>query len=1381
MLILLLNPQAGSGTQTLSAGLLVNANAFYPLTVTSDVATLLPALYSNASSFYAAAVTQVSGVQTLTPARYDNSQGYYSHSLTTSVTLSFARADNSSIVFNPTVTAGAVALNTTRVDNASSIYSFALTSGAANLNVVRLDNVNSFFSAALTTSAVFLNPALLNNPNNFYNFSITAGAVGLSFTRLNNLSNFYLANIQPGVITLQPAVYTNSNSFSSAALVVGPVGLFPGILTNTNAVFVSALSVSGVFLTAARFNNTSVVTVPTVVNIPPPTILSVLRFTNVSRFPRTRVVNEGSNVCGTGSNNGPFPGDPDNNSVLSATSAFGGIDVSWTYPLSNPEAVAHVLLYRNTSPTLGGAIQRAVVSGNFFYDKLNVDATYYYWISIVSINGTVGAPIGPASAQANPLIAELIEELTGEIDRNVLASSLRTELNGINTLSVNLSNEIFNREASLTSFAEALDAIDESVGVVTSSVNTEIANRVTATQALATGLDQAATSLLNESAARASAISAVNTAIRADLATADNAVVSSLTTAYTAADAATLASAQDYTYSKATITSSIAASGSQLQTQFAAADLAILSEAQNFTYSRTSIDASTTATLATLRAEFAAADSTTLSDAKSYTYSQADINSAITTSANTLRSQITGGSTATDIDTLSSGLLYQERITRAAMDASLSQQITLLSAGAGDQFDYQILWPFDLTTEGWGVNNSANTEIVAVNGWLKLAATSGTQSVRLFESPLSLGVDGSKYSQVRLRIRKVGTPTWVGRLYFTTNADLFWDTAKSVVIGEPTFGANNIALLTFDMPANWTGQTIYRLRFEASTNVTTTNYFELDWVAVGRPSPGASSAQLTAEQLARANGDNAEAIARESLASQMRGTYTGTDVALLNSGLLYNERVARSTADSTEVAQRQLLSTKITGQDNPADLTLGTLASGLLFDERTARITADNAEASSRDSLAVQLRGNYTGTNANSVVTGLIASERDLRATAVASEASSRNTLQTKLIGNSDPAVIQLAGLSSGLIFDERTARSTADSTEVTAREALSTTLAGSPTPGSLTLATLSSGLLFQEREARATADSALSSQITQAQTTLNGNIATAQTTLQTNITTVDSKVTAIGARYTVNVNANDLVGGFGIYNDGSTIQAGFDVDEFWVGKTQANKRKPFIIQGNVTYIDQSVINELTFTKLKDAGGSFIVADGKVKADYLNIKGLTVTNNLGGNTFVVDSNGNVTMSGVLSGASGTFSGTLTAANVVTTSNININAVTAALHDYVDAAITISGNVINSANFISSGGPIWVHASFSVFTVPMGRYNAGEIDVVYQVPFLIKLFRGGSVIATRQSVGGGMVSFSYIDTPGVGTHPYAVTVEMTDGVEVAGVVGHRFLGLLETKR
>lgn len=138
-------------------------------------------------------------------------------------------------------------------------------------------------------------------------------------------------------------------------------------------------------------------------------------------------------VCGTGGGNFPKPGDPDSNVILKATPAFGGIDVEWTFPAINPHAVAHTILYRSTSANVSNAVRHAVVSGNFFYDKSTSTSLieYFYWIQIVSVNGTYSEMIGPASATAKPTIEQMIELLTGQIDAGVLAQSLKTEIGKI--------------------------------------------------------------------------------------------------------------------------------------------------------------------------------------------------------------------------------------------------------------------------------------------------------------------------------------------------------------------------------------------------------------------------------------------------------------------------------------------------------------------------------------------------------------------------------------------------------------------------------------------------------------------------------------------------------------------------------------------------------------------------------------------------------------------------------------------------------------------------------------------------------------------------------------------------------------------------------------
>ena len=199
--------------------------------------------------------------------------------------------------------------------------------------------------------------------------------------------------------------------------------------------------------------------------------------------------------CGTGGWGGPQPGDPDNNSVLTATPAFGGIDISWTYPGVNPHAVAHTLLYRSILPTFEGAMALAVVAGNFFYDKLNNNIRYYYWIKIVSVNGTMGALIGPATAVARPLIADLMEQLTGQIDAGVLAQSLKGTLDQISTLNTNLANEITSRQNSEITLSQAMASVNAGNAQALTFINNESTSRVSADSAQAENLNLVVTTL----------------------------------------------------------------------------------------------------------------------------------------------------------------------------------------------------------------------------------------------------------------------------------------------------------------------------------------------------------------------------------------------------------------------------------------------------------------------------------------------------------------------------------------------------------------------------------------------------------------------------------------------------------------------------------------------------------------------------------------------------------------------------------------------------------------------------------------------------------------------------------------------------------------------
>lgn len=207
-------------------------------------------------------------------------------------------------------------------------------------------------------------------------------------------------------------------------------------------------------------------------------------------------------ICGTGGWGGPKPGDPDlDNSVLTATPAFGGIDLAWSYPATNPAAVAYTILYRGVLDDFAASARHKVVAGDSYYDKIDNSLRYYYWIQIVSVNGTIGSVLGPASAVARPTIDQVIEQLTDKIDRGVLSAALKAELDQISLINTSLLNEITSRENGEITLADAMADVDAGVAQALTFIATETASRTTGDSALAEQINIVATTLGDDIAA----------------------------------------------------------------------------------------------------------------------------------------------------------------------------------------------------------------------------------------------------------------------------------------------------------------------------------------------------------------------------------------------------------------------------------------------------------------------------------------------------------------------------------------------------------------------------------------------------------------------------------------------------------------------------------------------------------------------------------------------------------------------------------------------------------------------------------------------------------------------------------------------------------------
>ncbi|HHB8806968.1 phage tail tip protein [Klebsiella pneumoniae] len=274
----------------------------------------------------------------------------------------------------------------------------------------------------------------------------------------------------------------------------------------------------------------------------------------------------------------------------------------------------------------------------------------------------------------------------------------------------------------------------------------------------------------------------------------------------------------------------------------------------------------------------------------------ADVNDAAKQAADQLLSA--KNELKTSIDSLS------EVVTSG--DENLARQISQIAAGTGEQFDSLKIWYFDQDAEGWTEDDNGYTPMsVTSDGWLKANNPTST-----FRSPNGLTIDAHAYRFIKMRIKKVGNPTWNAKMFWIGADETGWNAGRSVVINEPEYDDKGIAILTLHDIEWRDSTTIRRFRFDFTSGQDADNYLLFDWIAVGRPTPGAGMAALQEEQQARANADTAEAQARSTLAAQIRGSSESGNLDDIRSGLIYQEKNARITADAAEASARESLQTE---------------------------------------------------------------------------------------------------------------------------------------------------------------------------------------------------------------------------------------------------------------------------------------------------------------------------------------------------------------------------------------------------------------------------------------------------------------------------------------
>lgn len=1140
-------------------------------------------------------------------------------------------------------------------------------------------------------------------------------------------------------------------------------------------------------------------------------------------------------ICGTGLwGNAPKPGDPDNVLGLTATPAFGGINVEWTYPTTNPEGVAHFELYRSLNSDFATSVRQQIVNGTFFYDRIlnDTSSTYYYWLRSVSVNGTRAEPIGPAFAIARPLIADLIQILSGRIDRGVLAQSLQAELNQIEDIRGLVATEVEDRlldtQALQDAFAslntdtlgtlsdfndrilELLDAdslfVEElnNISGILSDADDRISNLRTELTQEDLRLDQKAGAIEDALNAAQQALELKDQELKDALddnvnafsdfrdvyATDKEATSSSITGILTRVDESESAIG--------TLTESYNTLDEAQASQFNSLSARLDTNEANFADAQIASADADTALGQRIDEQVTRVDdnvaeisslSTTISNSTSALASRINELSAKLDATPTFASgfelgvdfdQWTVDSDSTlnaetgDVYAGSQSLLATASSSSVSAGAVGTGITAVVPAGTTDAFR-----GFDVTMRIWAKQPSSNassqfalaynTTDAGNSGWFYFTPTA---SWEVYEFTYSVP-EGSTATNHEVKIwadtSGSGKAVLLDSLSVTQAAGELADVTAAIEEQQQALVDLEEALTSdFQSLASRVDGAESDIQTEASTRASELSAMSQLITNLGSSLDDAEAALTSLEQT-QASESSALASRASSLETRM-GDAESNITSLEESSTTLEESIATATSqlqsqiDANKSSITTEASTRSTAIDNTVSLITAlrgeyegtealvanhsTLiqnnedtiaqnvtaiqaargdAESLVAAEEQARINAIAAEASRTNSLITRMGDAESSISSNesaistetqarnqqvsairsefedadaaltseietvaddlktetSRVTGALSRLDDAEAGLLA-EASTRADETSALTSQVDSAVARL-GTAEGKITSNRNLaiteknalgqridglQTTVDDNQATIiseletlttdQEALATQAEGiearyqeadaniltelnvqaredevlatsfsglavrveeaegrilneqrirqeSDLLEAVTFAGLqaiqagSSAVITQEREVRATENEAFASQITEVQSQLGDDFTAYKETIQTNIETINGKLQSIGALYTAQVQTNGLIGGFGIYNDGTEVQAGFDVDTFWVGRTSSDKVKPFIVQGGEVFINEAVINKLTFSKLTDEAGTFIFQNGKLQAEYIEV------------------------------------------------------------------------------------------------------------------------------------------------------------------------------------
>lgn len=247
-------------------------------------------------------------------------------------------------------------------------------------------------------------------------------------------------------------------------------------------------------------------------------------------------------------------------------------------------------------------------------------------------------------------------------------------------------------------------------------------------------------------------------------------------------------------------------------------------------------NASTSAAAASVSASNAASSATTASGASSTATTQAGIATSAATTATTQ-----AGTATTQAGNAGTSATAAE-LARSLAD--VNQRISSVLDIPPTQF-----WDFTSSVEGWGASGGTGSN---VSGTFQIV----TSTTDPYMSRTGLTIDGSLYDKVVVRVRTTGaSPTVVDgnwEIYYVTGGHSYSGSyrAKPVNYASYTVSQNTWFTLVFDMAnlfaggTDWITNTITALRLDlgGASGIT----YQVDFIGVGRANPGAVAQQANA-------------------------------------------------------------------------------------------------------------------------------------------------------------------------------------------------------------------------------------------------------------------------------------------------------------------------------------------------------------------------------------------------------------------------------------------------------------------------------------------------------------------------------------------------------